>query len=843
MNIAIDVLAILGPDSKNRGIGNYTTSQLKALFEIDRVNRYYLLNFYEDTCLKNLLHYSDNVSEHYFYLGKEGFLGRNPQFQLVFGDIVKKFIKAYDIDIFYFTSPFDHRIKYDMNWFSEINKVSTLYDIIPYVFKERYLSDKHFYKQYMELASNLKKNDKILAISQSAKDDLVNYLGEDPHKINVIYAGTDECYTRLDMPSSEVEALKATYKIKDSFIMCTGGDDDRKNIAGLIVAYSNLPKRLIEQFQLVIVCKLTPASVTRYTELANKHQVGDRVILTNFVPLDHLVKLYNLAHVVAFPSQYEGFGLPVVEAMACETPVLTSNNSSLGEIAEGVAVLVDPFNTKDITRGLIEILDNADLDDLRKKGLERVKKFNWKNVAEATLEAFRSLPKKNKNSRSTASKIAFFTPLPPLQSGISDYSVDILRRLSNYFTIDVFVDTGYTPVDLQNENIKIYEHTQFKARSKEYVDVVYQMGNSEYHAYMLEYIKNYPGTVVLHDFNLHGLIYFLSQKQKDNFQKYKEFLMEDYDSEFVERYVLDFREGRTHLKIYEMPCNGIVTNYAKKIIVHSDFAKKGVLERQVQRTVYKIHHYAKLKEKDTNKVEVRKRLNIAENRLILSAFGHIHETKRIIPIVKAFRILADKYEHIDLYLVGKPSPTIQEELEELLRDQQLNARVKVTGYIELDEFGSYIDVADICLNLRFPYNGESSGSLMRILSNGKCALINDIGSFSEIPDDCCVKLPSPERLQESEEINMIIEKLEMLIANPELVQTIGMNARNYAKKYLDLDIIVEQYVKVINESSSSSLTESMLEEVSQFLKNNGSVSTEEVYNLSSTLAYAKSQSL
>ncbi|RKJ58743.1 hypothetical protein D7X33_29675, partial [Butyricicoccus sp. 1XD8-22] len=92
MNIAIDVLAILGSGSKNRGIGNYTTSQLKALFKQDKENRYFLLNFYEDVNLKEILGYSDNVTEHYFYLGKDGFIGKSDEFQALLGGIVKRFI-------------------------------------------------------------------------------------------------------------------------------------------------------------------------------------------------------------------------------------------------------------------------------------------------------------------------------------------------------------------------------------------------------------------------------------------------------------------------------------------------------------------------------------------------------------------------------------------------------------------------------------------------------------------------------------------------------------------------------------------------------------------------------
>ncbi|WP_042165731.1 glycosyltransferase family 4 protein [Paenibacillus gorillae] len=636
MNIAIDVLAILGPDSKNRGIGNYTTSHLKKMFELDKENRYFLINFYEDTSLKDILNYSDNVSEHYFYLGSDGFLGKEIAFNSILGGIVKKFIQENDIQVYYFTSPVDSLISYDIEWFSEIQTVATLYDIIPYVFKERYLTDKTTYKRYMAQMNNLKRMDKLLAISKNAKDDFIKHFNVHSSKVDVIYAGTDECYRKIEISSLELQELKNRYGIEQKYIMCTGGDDDRKNISKLIEAYAKMPQSLINEYQLVIACKLSKQSEERYYVEAAKFKVRERVILTNFVPLDHLIQLYNLAHIVAFPSQYEGFGLPVVEAMACGTPVLTSNNSSLGEIAEGAAVLVDPFNTKDMTRGLVEILQEADLEYLIHKGTERVKMFTWDMVAQSTITSINSIKITEVITVSeNKKKIAFFTPLPPLKSGISDYSVDILNELSKYFVIDVFIDKNYKPDCHLADTITVYDHGKFKSRENNYQEIIYQMGNSEYHAYMLDYIKENPGTLVLHDYNLHGLLFHLVST-KENIEQYKKYLYEDYDKEQVNRYVNDFQSGKVPPRLYEIPSNGIVTNYSNKIIVHSDYAKRLLLEKDIQRNVKKIESYAEIKELDSI-AEARTKLNINQDNIVLSAFGHIHETKRIMPVLKAFQ--------------------------------------------------------------------------------------------------------------------------------------------------------------------------------------------------------------
>lgn len=840
MNVAIDVLAILGVGSKNRGIGNYSTSQLKHLFKIDKKNKYFLINFYEQISLKELLGYSENVEEFYYYIGNNGLLDKSKAHKEVVGNIVKNFIKEHSIDVFYLTSPFDGTVLYEHEWLEKTKTVATVYDIIPYLFKEKYLSDKVFYKEYMGCLNNLRSIDKLLAISQSAKDDMVNKAGFNSGNIDVIYAGVDDCFKKKPILTVEEREIKDKYGISSKFIMCTGGDDDRKNIGELIIAFSKLPKHLLNEYQLVVACKLSQPSVERYNLMANKHNIGKQLILTNFIPLEDLVMLYNLAHVVAFPSKYEGFGLPVVEAMACGTPVLTSNNSSLGEIAQNAAVLVDPFNTEDITRGLVEILEKTDLSELVELGYERIKIFDWDKVAQDTLNSFISLNDVilSPEFEIPQKRIAFFSPLPPLQSGISDYSMELVNELSKYFFIDIYIDNDYTPNVELNNNVSVQTHNQFKKRKDEYFDIIYQVGNSEYHFYMLSYIKEYPGTVVLHDYNLHGLMYH-QMSVKNNVAIYKQYLYEDYDKGFVDNYVNDILTGKSTAKEFELPSNGLVTNHAKKIIVHSDYSKRKLLEKNINRDVTKILHYAPGNDQLLEKSECRKLLDMPKDKLILSTFGHIHETKRIIPILKAFQMITQQNDHAVLYLVGKPSISIEKVIHQFIDEEGISGKVIITGYIDLNLFETYIGATDICLNLRFPYNGETSGSLMRILSVGRCVIVNDLGSFSEIPDNCCVKLESPEKMPEKQEVEMIYNKLNELVSNPSLIESIANNALEFAETNLDIKDIALQYKKVIDREPLLNLTEEILEELIKSMQRNRKATIDELYNLSATLAYSR----
>lgn len=845
MNIVIDVLAILGPDSKNRGIGNYATNQFRELLSQDKENCYFLLNFYEDTSLKDILMYGDNVSEHYFYTGPNHFLSKDPGYRDIMGALILNFIKEHSIDIYYITSPFEGVIGYKKEWFSDIRYIATVYDIIPYVYQERYLPDKGSVDWYMSCVDTLRGAEKLLAISQSVKDDLAEHLAFDKDKIDVIYSGVDSRFRKFDLEEQEKDAIKKKFGIRDKFIMCTGGDDDRKNMAGLIEAYSMLPQALQEEYQLVLVCKLIPAAVKRYSDVIKKHNVERGVVLTNFVTDKELVELYNMAEIQAFVSICEGFGLPVVEAMACGVPVLTSNNSSLGEIAQGAAVLVNPFDIKDISRGLQQILEQENREKLIQRGYERIERFTWEKTAGKTLENIRGLSLREKKKKRLR-HIACFTPLPPLKSGIADYSADILEELSKTVDVDVFVDEGFDPTPLSASNIVVFSHKKFRQHRKKYDAVLYQMGNSDYHEYMLPYIEKYHGTVMLHDLNLHGLLGFISYWRDQDVERYKKYLRQDYSDSVVED-IIQRVIGHDQNVAYDYPVNRIVTDNAEKIIVHSAHSKRNILSQSLSYDVSMIHLYAKVKDENPfsdggeRKRQAKRILGIAEDSNVIAAFGHVHETKRILPLIRAMSDIIEVYPDAKLFLVGEIDKRFALTFEPYLDKYKMKDHVVVTGYTELNAFLNYMDAADICLNLRYPHNGESSGSLMRLLAKGKCVVLNAIGSFDEVPDNCCVKLPSPREKDETEESQEIQEALLELLDEPEKISEIGANAWKYAKENLALPIIAKKYLAVLGRERRYSLTREAIARILQDYYSYNE-SGQDSFKFSYTLAYAQNSS-
>lgn len=838
MNIAFDATAILGPMSKNRGIGNYGLALFEHLISQDKTNNYFFFNVFEEFSFSNVAKSLDNITEEYFYVGKDNVFVRSPEYKGVFQSLFTTFIKKNNIDLFINTSPFDgHVLPYEKEWFQNVYTVCIVYDLIPYVMKDVYLTDPSTEKWYRERLTALSNYDKYLVISKSVLDDMVNYLHYNPNDIHVIYSGVGTQYQEIEVSSKNKKNLFERYQISKEFIMCTGGDDYRKNIDGLIEAYSGLSEDLKSLYQLVIVCKLSDSAITRYTDQINQLNLKGNVILTNYVSDDDLVTLYNLAKIIAFPSKYEGFGLPVVEGWSCGKPVLTSNNSSLGEISENSAFQVDPFSISSITEGLtLALTDHALLDEMTEKGKEKVKKFQWTKVADVTMEFFDRLEIVNREL-SNNQKIAFFSPLPPLQSGISDYSFDIIQELADFFMIDVYIDDGYEVAADLPKNVKIFSHKKYLKNKNNYIETIYQMGNSLFHSYMIPYIRKYKGILVLHDYNLSGMLRDHTVYKTFNFHTYKKYVKDDTYLPEIKNYFdgLLIHLAGDHTLVADLTFNGFVVNYASKIIVHSDYAKNNLLSRNIERDVTVINLYAETIE--YTKAAAKLKLNLSDQKLSIGCFGMIHETKRIIPILHALSYLVKECSNFEFFFVGH----LTQELEEIFYDTvsrfELGNYIHVTGFVTLEEFSDHMDACDICLNLRYPYNGETSASFMRMLGKGKCTIINDIGAFSEIPDEACCKIENVKEMSESDEIKLIYESLKRLVSEDNTRKMIENHALNFALEHLNIKNIAKQYEECIVREDAMLLSEELLEHIAIHELREKHYDQNEINQLVKTFAY------
>jgi glycosyltransferase involved in cell wall biosynthesis len=229
-----------------------------------------------------------------------------------------------------------------------------------------------------------------VAISQTTKNDLIELMNIPPEKIRVIYDGVSPSFRLID-DQVHLARVASKYSLPNQFLLFVGLFGPRKNIAGILQAYAILKKKHHASHHLVMVGERGWRYRTDL-ELVQRLGLENDVVFPGFVEDEDLPAVYNLADVFIFPSLYEGFGLPVLEAMACGTPVVTSNLSALPEVVGTSGVLVDPRDPEEIALGVHRLLSNSKLaSSLVKAGLERSSHFTWENAAEQLMAVFQEL--------------------------------------------------------------------------------------------------------------------------------------------------------------------------------------------------------------------------------------------------------------------------------------------------------------------------------------------------------------------------------------------------------------------------------------------------------------------
>ena len=230
----------------------------------------------------------------------------------------------------------------------------------------------------------------LIADSSATKRDLIERYGSKPDKISVVYPGYDETTFRPVRDEEAIEIIKARYGITDDYILFVGTLQPRKNLTRLIEAFSNLQSQ-ISNLQLVIAGKKGWLYEDIFRQVEELGLEG-KVVFTDYVPEGDLPALLSGARLFVFPSLYEGFGLPVLEAMACGTPVVCSNTSSLPEVAGNAALLVDPLDVEELAAAMERVLGDEELRaGLIERGFEQTRRFSWEKCARETLSVLESV--------------------------------------------------------------------------------------------------------------------------------------------------------------------------------------------------------------------------------------------------------------------------------------------------------------------------------------------------------------------------------------------------------------------------------------------------------------------
>lgn len=274
--------------------------------------------------------------------------------------------------------------------------VVTVHDLTPIVFPDAFPRGIKGQLKWQMQRFSLRKANRIITDSNCSKNDVIKYVGAKEDKIDVIYLAAGEQFKQLKDQSSKLKDLRSKYNLPPKFALYVGDVTFNKNLPRLLNAIKTT------DIPLVMVGKsLVNENYDRKHpwnhDLNRVHELSKddkNIIKLGFVDSDDLVAIYNMATVFVMPSLYEGFGLPILEAMDCGCPVITTKEGSLKEVAGNGAYFVDAYNQESIANGIKEVFTNNKLqEDLRKKGFENVKKYSWEKTATDTIACYRQVLK------------------------------------------------------------------------------------------------------------------------------------------------------------------------------------------------------------------------------------------------------------------------------------------------------------------------------------------------------------------------------------------------------------------------------------------------------------------
>ena len=263
--------------------------------------------------------------------------------------------------------------------------VAVVHDLIPLIFPRYFRQAGYKFKLLLtnRLTVGLLINNfsHIIAVSNNTKEDIVKYFQTDKNKISVITEGVD-----FKTSGADKKKFKEKYNLPDKYILYLGRCDPYKNIDMLIRIYSRLGKWQ-EDYKLVLVGKEDKRYTPLLKDLARELNLSDKIIFTDFVLTDELPAIYENASLLVHPSLYEGFGLPILEAMSYGLPVVAFRTSSIPEVAGEFAVLTESYSEDQMLNAIIDLLsDEEKRKELGQKAMERSKKFTWEQTAEQVLE-------------------------------------------------------------------------------------------------------------------------------------------------------------------------------------------------------------------------------------------------------------------------------------------------------------------------------------------------------------------------------------------------------------------------------------------------------------------------
>lgn len=648
-----------------------------------------------------------------------------------------------------------------------MSMVATVYDLIPEVMAGVYLGDPGFRRRYRARRNLVRAADAVVTLSASSAGDVVQRLGVDARRVSVVGAAASPPFgPPTSVATARTAARRALPGIGERWIAYNGAVEPRKNLDRLVEAFAALPPGTRAGYQLVVVCAMNALQRNHYEVLARKLGIGEQLVLAGYLTDVELAALYQGAELAVFPSLYEGYGLPVAEALACGAPVLASGNSAPAELVHPEATF-DPTSVQAITASLGRGLEDSAWRE-RLRSWAAKPQPTWAEVAGRVAEVYRRLLARLAGARAAPStaltapllgapaalaaplaaaltapfgaltarlpRVALVTPWPPQRTGVADYSRRLVDALQGKVRVDLVVD-GDDPPDAGDLAVStrpwLLAKTALAAGG--YDAVVVTLGNSEYHAGALRLLRRgapaarnstLKPIVLAHDVNLTGLYRHGTARGA---------VPEGFHAALTAMYpgwALPVEDGWLPPALAEelgilMAREAIAASSA--FLATSEhaaaLARLDAAPEDTERVGVWPYCYP---------ATVPRPERSGEEGLIAS-FGMVNAVKRPEVLLEALATVAGERPAARLAFVG---PVAGEE-EERLRSQAaglgIGERVTFAGYSDQREYEAWLRRSSVAVQLRSRSNGETSGAIADCLTHGLATVVSDIGPQRELP--------------------------------------------------------------------------------------------------------------
>jgi glycosyltransferase involved in cell wall biosynthesis len=816
LRIGIDALGLQSPHSRGRGIGRFGRGLVAALAEVAGPQHELILYAYPG------LDRADLPASERLAVRE---LADTPLSGQAIEAVVRDDPDA--LDVLLVPSPLEMYGHYDpppRPTTGRMRLVAVMHDVIPFLFQEQYLTWAPSARRFYRNLERLRGYDLLLTNSAATCDDTARLLGLPESRTAVIDGAADTAFFRpLGSGESSAAALSGLGLDEDRpFVFCLASTDRRKNVAGLFDAFARLDPRVRDAHRLVVACALESHDAAELRGWAEARGIAAHLVLTGEVSDEVLRACYQRCAAFAFPSRYEGFGLPILEAMACGAPVLAGDNSSQSEVAGDAAELVRADEPGAIAEGLTRILTNPfRAAELRAAGPLRAAQFSWTRTAGRAVQAIEGLAAPRRRLRVASDErppLAVLSPLPRQFSGISRYTLELLAELERYFPIDLYHDESVAPdLGALSPRFSCVGHRQFARRDRirPYVQILGQMGNSHLHGAIYDRVLAHGGVITLHDLYLGGFHWWRAQQGLT--PPVDASVFADYFRDQIRRdepgrgsevghavlpHLCDPDALQRRLREAELALHRSLVEAADAVIVHSHWARARIV-RALPGAARRVHVIPMGADPApvadaAGRLATRRAHSLPMTSQIVACFGILHSQKMNVEAIDAFAAVASKHPEALLVLAGPE----QDGGAARRRARMLGlepGRVRFLGYVGDAEFNALMGAVDVGINLRrAPTYGESSAALMHLLRHGVPTVIHAVDALAEVPESAACRVEASGAGPGL--TDRLAAALDRLLSDAPLRAKLSEGARSWVEAECRWSVVAQRYARILLET-------------------------------------------